>query len=183
MLYRFSLLILLASFFGCKKENITPKSSLTVPILTGFEYRNVIGDIYHIIGNPNIKLNDSKEGNPDVYTYSFIGGSTPNINPYNSQYESDISFYAHSKVTIDSINFWIEKGAYNEVPNQISREFGSQNFISNPRLAEVVSTNALTGYLMIRVIVMDFEPGYYRAYLRINDVLLWDNLIINKNSF
>jgi hypothetical protein len=183
-----SLLLLLIVFclLRCKKDNVSDvHPSFNIPILKGFECRNEAADKYSIIGIPDIKLDDAKPGDPSGYTYSFISYPNPNLNSYNpvQVFHSMIFFSVFSKVRVNSFRFWMEKGSYGEMPDQSLQLVGAESFVGSPHIAEFTSSNLVEGYSQFATDISKLEPGYYRVFVKINDVLLWDNLIINLNPF
>ena len=177
------LTLLFVIFCGCDKEDVEPKASMTVPILTGFEFRDELGDRYTIVGAPNIKLNDSQE-NSGLVNYSLISYPNPNISMsyYGVYFNNRISFSYYSSKPVTYFHFWIERGNYSDDLKNLSTYLGASYFTPNERLVDLYQYNLNSGNARIVVDPAKIPPGYYRAFLEINDVLLWDNLMINTRN-
>ena len=171
----------LICFIGCKKDDSTFSANTLIKIVTGFECRSETGDTYAIIGKPDIKTSDVDKANYSNVKYFFV--SAPNPNYSYGYYHEGIYFYASSRVPVNYSKFWIEKVYYNEVPDQSKNTLGANTFVANPIINELDSLNFDAGYCRFGANASQLEPGYYRAYMQINDVLLWDNLIINLYPF
>jgi len=174
---------------SCKKEETVPGVSLQKDILQGFECRNDMADKYYIIGNPDIKLCDVGSLASQNYNFSILSFPTPNIS-YNNYYYSNqinyssaVNFFINAYKPMQHARLRIEKAYYNSAPSSTEIALGAVTYVSNPYILDMDSLNLHLGENLLAFNVSSVEPGYYRVYLQIDDVLLWDNLIINTYPF
>ena len=173
-----SLIIIL--FTSCEKVQLDQQATFSTPQLTGFICRDEAATNYYTIGNPNIKLFDATGSNQDV-KYSILFYPNPNLYSDFSQerFHSLIYFSFFIDAPETQIHFWIEKGNYLEGSQNYSTYMGANYYLPNEHLIDA-NFNVNRGDNHFAFDVSKVQPGYYRAYIEVNGVLLWDNLIINK---
>ena len=173
-----SLIIFL--FTSCEKEQQDQQATFSTPQLTGFVCRNEAAVVYYTIGNPNIKLYEAAGTNQDV-KYSMLFYPNPNLySDFNQeQFQSQIYFSVSINAPATQLHFWIESGNYLESSQNYSTYMGANYYLPNEHIIDL-NLNAYSGKNVFVLDVSKVQPGYYRAYIEVNGVLLWDNLIINK---
>ncbi len=175
--------LLIFLFTGCEKENVEQKASLSTPVLTGFICRDEAATTYYAIGNPNLKLHE-ETGVNQITEYSMLSYPNPNVydDGYHHLYKHPITIFFRSGAPATSAHFWIESGSYLGSDQNYSTYMGANYFLPSERIIDK-EMNVVMGENNFYVDVAYIQPGYYRAYIEINGVLLWDNLIINKQVF
>lgn len=167
-------------FTSCEKEQQDQQATFSTPQLTGFVCRNEAAVVYYTIGNPNIKLYEAAGTNQDV-KYSMLFYPNPNFySDFNQeQFQSQIYFSVSINAPATQLHFWIESGNYLESSQNYSTYMGANYYLPNEHIIDL-NLNAYSGENVFVLDVSKVQPGYYRAYIEVNGVLLWDNLIINK---
>lgn len=175
--------VLFFLFTGCEKDDVDQKASMSTPVLTGFFCRDEAAAPYYTIGSPNVKLHEAT-GLNQTTEYSMLSFPNPNVfyDRYDHLYKHPITIFFFSGAPATNAHFWIESGNYLSSEQNYSTYMGANFFLPNERILDM-EMNVVMGENNFSVDVRNFQPGYYRAYIEINGVLLWDNLIINKQIF
>jgi len=177
----FFLLSIVFFLSACKKENGSYDASLTIKPIYGIECRNSSGDLYAIIGSPNLRLKDKETG---PYNYSIITIANPNYEPYyNVNFHSGMYVFIESYLPVNYAHLWVEKARYFDNPSSTVNYLGAEYLKANAHVIDKDSLPLVLGHNSLALYVEPLTPGYYRLYLQINDELLWDNLAININPF
>lgn len=168
-------------FTSCEKEQLGHQATFSTPQLAGFVCRDEAAVPFYTIGNPNIKLYDAAGSNQDV-KYSILFYPNPNyIFAHYSQepFHSQISCGVFIDAPVTQLHFWIESGNYLERSQNYSTHMGANYYLPNEHIIDL-NLDVVRGENVFAFDVRKVQPGYYRAYIEVNGVLLWDNLIINK---
>jgi len=149
--------------FACsKKDEIIRTSDMSVPQITGFEFKNEVGVITKIIGLPNNKLSD-KQSN---YHFTFYPNPAKDF--------GNIFIKTPNNNEIKQI--WIVQAQYSKIiPNySINNGMIIHTIGGTPLINLETSNNNFT------INLNNLSNDYYRIYVQIGDVLLYDNIIIYK---
>lgn len=153
---------------SCTKEASDIRlSEFAPPRVTGYELRNTQGVPTGVVGVPNIKLgNESNEYNSE---YHF------------STYPNPCSGACYVDVKTPSPNetkqLWVVEALYYSNNTCNTTNFGNATLLDmggTPLIESEISSNNIAFDLS------QFKDGYYRVYLKIGDLLLYDNLAITK---
>lgn len=160
------MIISLFIIVSCNKDDYELRlSDFNFPVVTGFYLRSDFGDLVGIIGTPNVNNGDFNS----EYALRF------SPNPA-SEY-----CYIHTKspasMTLKKI--WITHAQFNvQIPNY-SFDIGATNLKAGGM--PLIQAEFIEDSYPIDLSLLD--EGYYRIYLKIDDLLLYDNLIIvNPNK-
>jgi len=154
---------------SCTKKNEELRlSDFNIPTIKGYYLRDFYGDNLGLVGTPNVKLGDAVDQQHSKYYFSF----------YPNPCTEDIcAIYTKSPVSKEIKKIWISQAIWNA---QGSYDFTDINNTNNLVVggspifqAEITSAN-------LKVDLSSFPNGYYRIYLKVNDYLLYDNLVIYK---
>lgn len=165
----FILLILLIFTSGCTKEKADYRlSEFDIPVVTGYYLRDDIGFPMGKIGTPNVRLsNESDDFTSDYYLMLYP-------NPCDKScvlYIKSPSDQSIKKVWVVQASYFDQMpGSENEL-NMISLIAGGAPLLQ----AETTSRN-------LWLDLTSFKTGYYRVYVKIDDQILYDNLVINKSN-
>jgi len=153
---------------GCSKDDSDVSlSEFEIPIITGYELRTIQGQKISNYGIPNIKLGN--ESNNYDSEYFFIS--------YPNPCKNRCSVYIKSPDTNTTKYVWIVQAQYRDYNSNISTELGSN--IMHVGGVPLIETE--TTYENISFDVSSLSEGYYRIYLKIDDLILYDNLVITNN--
>ena len=167
--YLLVLLIGSIIIFSCTKENEELRlSDFNVPSINGYYLRDFYGDNIGLVGIPNVKLGDGTDHQNSKYYFSFYP------NPCT---EDMCAIYTKSPAGTEIKKLWITQANWNTLgSNELIDINNTNNMIvgGSPIFqTEFTSDN-------LRVNLSSFPNGYYRIYLKVNDYLLYDNLVIYK---
>lgn len=161
--------ILVISFFliiSCSKDDYEFRlSSFSTPVITGFIRRSEFGDYMGAVGVPNVN-----NGN---YDSDYYFGLYPN------PASEHCSLFIKSPMTMSLKKLWITPAQFGYQISNYSNNFGMTNLYAGgiPLIQIEFNTDH------IEIDLSSLEEGYYRIYLKIDDNLLYDNLvIINSNK-
>lgn len=151
------------TIFGCSKKNdLVRTSDMSVPQITGFQIRNEVGSITKIVGLPNIKLNDDQLN----YKFTFFPNPTKDIG----------MLYIYTPKSNVAKQIWVVQAQYDNFAEDFRIGNGMIiNFIGGTPLFNLETTSE-----NVALNLKDLYNGYYRVYVQIGDVLLYDNIIIYK---
>ncbi|HAH56682.1 MAG: hypothetical protein PHW35_06400 [Lentimicrobiaceae bacterium] len=152
---------------ACSKEETTERlPGFEVPVVRGFQMRNINGELMGSVGNPNIKLYDGV----DLYSSKVFFSSYPN--PTSSTlliFVLDMDYPTTKKI-------WMVPAKYLGEPEKSALNQGMYTLYAGgtPLFQyEFIHEN-------IGIDVSEFPEGYYRLYVKTKDVLLYDNIVISK---
>ena len=163
------IVILFLALVSCTKEGTEYRlSSIDIPEISGFAFRNEFGDYSGSVGQPNARTKyTDKSGNE----YNFLLFPNPCI--------SYFSCYFHGTIPFDSAKIWVVEGVYSGDADYLSGLgiiMNSNNLVAGG--APVFQTE--TDQERVSIDVSTLEDGYYRVYTKINDIVLWNDIIIDK---
>ena len=166
------LIIFVSLLIGCDKEYEIRTADLNTPVCKGFYLTDETGYNYKIIGSPNVKLNDSPDGKVINSTHQLA--AFPNPASLDRIYIAVISKVAPQKKSV-----WMVAATVDTEMEPMYQIMNSSYLVAggNPIFSY---ENFNSG--MIMVDVKNIPDGYYRVYCKIDDLLLWDNLIILKEN-
>ena len=173
-------LLSLSAFFllnACTKEEAEKRRAANfVPVISGLEVRDELGNSLWRIGQPNAKLSVNTDG--EEYRIACLGNTLPPSSSF-------FGVYISSSVPDIIASIWVVKARFDPhcLGNYISLET-INNFNSTAMIAggaPLMSTEKeLPGSgAAIAMETKGLEEGFYRVYLQINDQLLWDDLVIS----
>lgn len=159
--------LFLTLLLGCSKsdDNTIRLSDMETPALTGFSIRDVTGNPIGTIGSPNI--NTRIEGTSGNAEYSIIA--------YPNPCKSMLALMIQSPNPNAAKKVWIVKGKVDAALANSGIDLGMNTAIvgGQPLLqATTVATDLILD-------VSSLPNGYYRLYVKVEDRLLYENLIIN----
>ncbi len=148
---------------GCSEEEAFRTPNLGGEVITGFQYRDRVGNLVQKVGQPNTKTS-SEDG-----AYNFFAFPIPS---------RDVIFLS----------------VFNNESRQIERVWITAAIIDNALYQSIVINSALlvvaqgtplieiepSDNQSISINVSSLPPGGYRLYVQIDDVLLWDNILIQR---
>jgi hypothetical protein len=167
-LFSILIILLIVSTACSKDEEDTRLSSFQTPVVTGFYVRDGNGWVIQTIGVPNVKLGNTSNDITSAYLVLLYP------NPANER--CSISIHSPSGDEIKKV--WLTRANPGE---QLYNSFRMLN----------MSIMSLGGYPLFQeettgtnlsLDLSKLESGYYRLYVKINEILLYDNLVIDKNS-
>jgi hypothetical protein len=169
LLYPLLFLIFLG---GCSEDEMIPDTGLEVPVIHGYYARSEAGYSMGIYGysTPNVKLGN--QSNDFMQSeYAFI--TFPN--PAHNIYQVMINTPGQEEIK----KIWLVQAVMRD-PFQIPAvaSDGNSNMIVNSPLVQITTrqNHALLD-------VTNLPEGYYRIYVKVNNHLLYDNLVIFRPSY
>ena len=154
---------------SCSKEESDMRlAEFNTPVLTGFELRDMVGNTLGTIGTPNIKLGN--ESNDYSSEYLFI--------TYPNPCRDKCTIYLKTPDSNKKKQIWIVEALYNDVTTSTSTNIG------NTSLLGLGGTPLLQSEIKTKNAVFDLSSlteGYYRIYPKVDDFILYDNLIDTNN--
>ena len=164
-----SILILIQLLSSCTKENTEFRmADFNIPIITGYYLRDVYGDYIGRVGYPNIKLGDKSNYSNSEYFLAFYP------NPCNEH----IGIHIESPVNSSTKKLWITPAIFDERTTNSSIYLNCANIVVEGYPVYQTELDNNTTFLSLE----NIENGYYRIYLKIDDILLYDNLVIVKTN-
>lgn len=151
---------------GCTKENADIRlPDPGTPVVTGYYQRDLLGFDIAAIGNPNVNLHDSNDylNQTSFFTY-------PNPS------EGWISISIESPEENGRKLLWITPAMWNDQLSDDQIGLNAINVVVGG--SPIFQAEFFSDYLAIDL--SSLNDGYYRIYLKVNDCLLYDNLVINK---
>jgi hypothetical protein len=172
-------------FVSCSKENDIQKGSVGLPVIRGFQLRNELGDIYGEIGEPDNNIYYPQYSGHFTTGFSILCFPIPNRNYYYNfytEYNSNINIAIFSSKPVNHAELWIERALYNQTEDNNYYTAGGVYASGNPHIVHIDNIDLTAGYNYTQVGTANIKAGYYRVFVKINNVLLWDNLIINQEK-
>ena len=168
--YKIIIFLLLSQILNnCTKDEADIRlPDFKTPEIHGYYIRDIQGYNIDIIGNPNIRLcNESNNFNSD---YSFLFYPNPSNNFIT------ISIKCPLPQTIKKL--WITQATIsNQILNSsINVNTGNSTVGGTP----IFQTKFTNDVFMIDL--KNFNEGFYRIYIKIEDYILYDNLVVNKHN-
>ncbi|MEZ5042467.1 MAG: hypothetical protein R2828_21380 [Saprospiraceae bacterium] len=159
------LLLLLATACGEKDQVVI--SALETPVLTGYHLRDYNGQGLGNVGAPNTKWgnNPADFSASDIFFIPFPNPSTELIR------------VAIVTTKASQAELSITPAVYEEdsaVPNFVGAELIS----AGGRPVKTLKVTLVEGSNNFAIGTADLPDGYYRIYLKVEELLLWDNLLI-----
>ncbi len=156
--------IFLILTFSCSEdESVTRIAQFETPVLTGFQLRDEMGQRLETIGEPNLQLSSS---NSMTSFYFYPNPCTGNC-----------AVQIKSENSVDKKYIWIVKALYNEYDINATVNTGNATtlFIGGEAL---INHEFFQNSLNINL--NSLSDGYYRIYVKVDDEILYDNLILSK---
>lgn len=166
--------LLLFIFVSCSKNNDSTPVSLQTVIIKGYMCRDIVGNEYGSVGNPDNKLGDGD---------NFLMSTYPNPST------DAVSVYIKMKQPASKTKLWIMKAAFNSVPNQSFPALGGNQFVSSglpvfelDSIPISYNINQLGfGYsVQVHIDNKNISAGYYRLYFQADNIILWENIVVSK---
>ncbi|MCK9447404.1 MAG: hypothetical protein M0Q41_00350 [Bacteroidales bacterium] len=151
---------------SCTKEDTELRlPDFTTPSIKGYYQRDFHGLSMGIVGNPNVRLgNGTDYTNSTYYFVTYPNPSSDNV----------LFIYVKAPTDHEKKLVWITPAYWdNQGSNYI---INKDNYIiigGHP----YIQAEFTSDHLMIDVSLV--PQGYYRIYLKVNDHLLYDNIVIN----
>jgi hypothetical protein len=152
---------------ACSKEEATERlPGFEVPVIAGFQMRSIMGEAMGNVGYPNIKLYDGADFTSSKNFFS----SYPNPS------SSNLNIYVLERDYPTMKKIWMvparrlgepEKSVLNQ--GMYSLYAGGTPLFQLETLGENIVLD-----------VTGIPEGYYRLYVKIKNVLLYDNIVISK---
>lgn len=157
-LLKVSLLVLLVTILGCKKEN-----GSKLPVIKGIQKRDINASAAGVEGTPNTKT--SREGDiidePEVFVYP---------NPARGQLDLSIKSDNATQVKVRMV-----KGRYKP------GNFGPDNILGIGLNIPIDQAYRLAaGRNRILLDLANVKSGYYRLYVEFDTYTLWDNVKVEE---
>jgi hypothetical protein len=159
-------LLIIITLWGCKKSNDNASPGLSVPEITGINYRDNYGSYLGSIGIPNVRLFSSSKSQiitfPIPCENSFKIGLFLNIEPNGSE------------------RIWLVKAKWAGGENNISMQNKTLFEVGNIPVFLDSNLKLKKGTNEIEINTERFEDGLYKVYIQIENELLFDNLLIKR---
>lgn len=156
--------------FSCtKKDTEIRLSEFEPPTITGVNFRGFDGSDYGSIGVPNIK--QGNESNDFMSDYYFTFYPNPSA--------ERIFVYIKTPAKEEIKKLWIVQANWDD---QVPEDWIGLNLATNMTVGGSPLYQAEFTSGGIAIDLSYFPQGYYRIYLKVNEHLLYDNLIINKSK-
>ncbi|MFO7829115.1 MAG: hypothetical protein R6V23_10865 [Bacteroidales bacterium] len=166
VIFLISLAVLVSS---CSDEEADMRlSNLETPVVTGYEWRDLNAQLVKTIGTPNIKLgNESND-----YSSAYYFKSYPN------PCSDELAVFVKMPNPDQTIKSWIVQAQYtdqvtnspNQIGNSVTMHAGGASILQQEFSGNVTIFD-----------VSELKNGYYRLYLRVDGILLYDNIYVNRN--
>ncbi|MBE9468512.1 MAG: hypothetical protein IMY72_09385 [Bacteroidetes bacterium] len=167
--YRIIIFLLLSQILiSCTKEKADIRfPDFKTPEITGYYIRNLVGNNIDIVGDPNIRLgNESNDFNSDYFFFFYPNPSNNFIS---------ISIKCPLPQTIKKL--WITQATISDQILNSSININTVN--STVGGSPIFQTEFSNDVFMINL--ENFNEGFYRIYIKIEDYILYDNLVVNKH--
>lgn len=155
---------------SCTKEDTEIRlSEFEPPTITGVNLRGFDGSVYGTIGVPNIKQGNESNGSQSAFHFTF----------YPNPSAERIFVYVKTPANDELKKLWIVQANW---ANQVPEDWIGLNNANNmtvggsPLFQSEFTTNT------IGINLSHFADGYYRIYLKVNEHLLYDNLVVYKSK-
>ena len=161
-------IILICQFLvllGCTENDADFRlSDFNTPKISGFYLRNALAEPVGTIGIPNVRLGSSSNSSSSLYYFT----------PYPNPCSNFCTFWIKSPVNNSVKKLWIVQAEFDHDIPGYSIDMGMNNIVvgGQPLFQAEFTENNLS------IDVSNLYEGYYRVYLKIDDILLYDNLII-----
>jgi hypothetical protein len=157
-------------FIGCTKEEADFRlPQFEVPVIHGYFARDAAGSHMGIYGydRPNVNLGDHSDFRQARYFFMFFPNPTHN----------SVGIYAKSPDESEVKKLWITRAVLRP-PFDVGTVWADDknNFIAG---GAPLLQREFTGE-NIYLDLTDLPNGYYRIYVKINNLLLYDNLVIDR---
>jgi hypothetical protein len=156
----FALLLLSA----CNQSEDALPVEPDAPVVTGFRFRDNLGNSLANVGNPNIKTDETKNNQRFGL----------NCFPNPARYQQTIYY---NKPFSYSGRIWITAARTDQTQMQYTFA-GSASAIATGQPLRSIPISSGDGAILLDL--SDFPPGAYRVYAQFGDVLLWDNILLQK---
>lgn len=160
---------------SCKKEESEVRLGiLDPPIVTGFYIRDIQGHIISVIGYPNIKR-EEVIGNTVFEMASYSGG--------NNIYVDVKAPYSNAKT-----NVWITPAifepsiSFNQINTETINYFNSIALKAGGYPIFQIEKTLSGAHQMFAFNTIETDEGFYRVYVKVDNTLLWDNLLFIKKE-
>jgi hypothetical protein len=154
---------------GCNKEEITRGSELDAPIITGFNFIDPLGNPLATIGSPN-SLNSVKK-NGEEFTLLLYPNPTNPYNGVNVHFQRTGGSRGPKKV-------WLVAGRTESNDPQFNFATSNPLVIGGQPLITIENIGPASSTIHLNL--SGLPAGAYRVYAQYDDVLLWDNLLLQK---
>jgi len=153
--------------FGCTKEDTSfHTGGLSVPEINGYITRDNHGHEMQTIGNPNVKLGSGTEIDKSAYYFVCYPNPANDI----------ISFYVKTPTPDIPKQLWITHANYSGQENS-NINLGINNIQTSGAIFQTEFTRS-----NVSIYLSDYPSGYYRVYLKINEYIFYDNIVIYSNG-
>lgn len=154
----------------CTKENTDLRlSDFKTPIIEGYYLRDLQGNSMGIIGYPNVKLSIGSSYINSTYYFSFYP------NPCTEEF---CAIYVKTPESQKSVKLWITRANFKNQVSNSSLDISNMNNLvigGSPIFQTEITTNQHN-----TINLSNFDNGYYRIYLKVDEYLLYDNLVIYR---
>jgi len=165
------LLLTVLAFFSCTKEdNDLRLSDFNAPTIRGYYLRDYTGFDIGVVGNPNVKRISGFDYSSSEYSFTF--------------YPNPLSDFCNISLKIpvnaQTVKLWITQASYcyDTSDNTIDINNTNNVVIGGSPLFQ----NEFPAGSMIGLNLSQLPDGYYRIYLKVDDCLLYDNLVIYDHN-
>ena len=165
-----AILVLVPLFFSActREDSVVRAPGLEIPEITGYFLRDHNGVDMGTIGTPNVKLGSG----PNLVESDYFFMVYPN--PAYHQ----VALYSKSPSGNSVRRIWIVEAVADHSAAELTESFNSINLVvGGTPLAQTVTTTENAS-----LNIESLEPGYYRIYLEIDDLQLFDNLVVADPS-
>ena len=160
------LLILIITSNSCTKEVAdTRLSDFTEPVITGYYQTNENGEEMGAVGIPNVKRFNGADRNHS--THLMVIFPNPAYYSFNIRMETP--------VPSTTKKIWITRANIVDMPDNSGIDLAMTTMVVGG--SPVFQTETNSDHITINV--EDVEDGYYRVYVEADDIILYENLVIN----
>lgn len=155
--FDFAIIFLIILLTSCNKEEISFPAGFNAPVIHGYMARDDFGNSVKLIGS-----DDRKTFDPGLKSMEINIVSYPN--PCSEYFTLHVGGAAISK------KIWIIPGNGSDVLTSL---INSNCIVVQGQPIYGIETTSED----LRIDLNNFLYNYYRVYVKVNDVLLWDNIV------
>ena len=157
--------------YSCTKETADLRSSdFEIPIVEGYYVRDPMANIIGMAGNPNVRLVYNPNPALSTRAYSLI--------VYPNPCKEICAIAVVTQTGNEPKKIWITKAAVSEQFAKSSIDLNMVNMYVGGSPVKQFETDSDN----IHIDTSTFDEGYYRVYIKVGDVLLYDNLVVYKQK-
>ena len=164
----------LCLLFSCSKKDDLAVPSLQTVTISGYQVRDELGNIAGDVGFPDIRIGNVTNYYSTENDFFFI--SFPN--PSTSHVLVSVQSKSHAIAKLWMVKASLSTSAQTEQSVQM---LGANQFVSGGNTVfEIDSLPVFSSHSLFSLNYENVPNGYYRLYLQMDNILLWDNIVVSK---